>query len=80
MELGVIQGVKIFIENSDAENRLWFYQKIVRNIEFTKIKKRLRNKNFRMSEVLLKAGYEIPNREQFDQEFIAICMNHRLIR
>jgi len=80
MELGVIQGIKIFIENSDAENRLWFYQKIVRNIEFTKIKARLQDKNFRMSELLVKAGYEIPNREQFDQEFIATCIKHRLIR
>jgi len=79
MELGVIQGIRIFIENSDAENRLWFYQKIVRNVKLTKIKKSLQNKNFRMSEALVKAGYEIPNCEQFDQEFMAICRKHHLI-
>ena len=60
MELGTIQGIEI---NDEGQLKIvWFVQERIRNVAFKKLKQR----NFKISDVLTKEGYQIKDPNQFD--------------
>ncbi|MBZ9572112.1 hypothetical protein KJA15_02175 [Patescibacteria group bacterium] len=71
MELGVIQGVEINSEKEPPET-IWFIQELmIRSILVDKLKKI----NFKVSGVLVKEGYQIPDQKQFDHDFKNLLQN-----
>ena len=60
MRLGAIQGIEI---NDEGKlETIWFVQEGIRNVAFKKLKQR----NFKISDVLTKEGYQIKDPNQFD--------------
>jgi hypothetical protein len=62
VKLGTIQDVTIYTEGEKLET-IWFVQKRIRNVDYKKLKKR----NFKISNILIEKGYDIPNPEEFDR-------------
>ena len=63
MKLGEIQGIEIFDEG--RLDTIWLVQERVGNINSEEIKRR----NFKVSAILTKNGYQIHDPEQFDVDF-----------
>ncbi|OIO44373.1 MAG: hypothetical protein COY72_00110 [Candidatus Nealsonbacteria bacterium CG_4_10_14_0_8_um_filter_35_10] len=65
MELGIIQEIEIHNEGQDLET-IWFAQKSgpIRNVSYKALKKR----DFKVSDVLIKAGFKISEPQKFDSE------------
>ena len=63
MELGIIQGIRI---NSENRETIWFAQELgsIRNVNYKPLEKR----GFKVSDVLIKAGFKILNPEKFDAD------------
>lgn len=68
MNLGKIQGVEINTEgyNIESTETIWFVQgyTLIRNVQLRKLKKR----DFKISEILTQEGFQITNKKQFDLE------------
>lgn len=64
MRLGEIQGIQINSEGHDVYDleTIWFIQDRTVNITLKKLQRR----NYKISDALIKVGFEIPNPEQFD--------------
>jgi len=80
LKLGEIQGIVINGEGYSIENieTIWFTQApaIVRNIQI----KALYQRDFKISDILVRAGFKISDKEQFDSELRVLLLKicHRL--
>jgi len=80
LRLGEIQGIEITAEGYSAEKieTIWFIQApaITRNIQL----RALRDREFKISEILVRAGFKILDKEQFDSKLRVLLLKtcHRL--
>ena len=69
MELGIIQRIRIYREGQDLQT-IWFAQDSgsisgsIRNISYKSLEKR----DFKVSDVLIEAGFKIPEPKRFDSD------------
>jgi hypothetical protein len=65
MELGIIQGIRINSEGQSLET-IWFAQEreSIRDANYKQLKKR----DFKVSDVSIKAGFKIPEPKRFDSD------------
>jgi len=72
MELGIVQNIRINNEWQDLET-IWFAQGSgpIRNVLY----KPLRDRDFKISDVLIKAGFKIPDPEKFDADLKNLFVN-----
>jgi len=73
MNIGVIQGVEI--RDEGKKETIWFVQDHAFNLPLVELRKR----DFKIAQILVDNGYSVQDVNSFDQEFVRLLEEQRII-